>query len=133
MESRQFRAAISSYKRAVDLAPKNSLILSGYGRALLVGGNNPASALKVLERARARDFRDPRLLRDLAVAYAKTGNNGMASLSTAERYAILGRLSDAAIHAKRAEGLLPRGSAGWNRAQDILIAAEQAKKRRRRG
>jgi hypothetical protein len=33
-------------------------------------------------------------------------------------------LKDAAIHAKRAEGLLPRGSEGWRRAQDILIAAE---------
>jgi hypothetical protein len=33
-------------------------------------------------------------------------------------------LQDAAIHANRAAGLLPRGSARWQRAQDILAAAE---------
>ena len=133
LESRQFGAAVTAYGRAVKLAPKNSLILAGYGRAILASGQSPKKALSVLEQARARDFRDPRMLRDLAVAYAKTGNKGMASLSTAERYAVIGRLSDAAIHAKRASGLLPRGSTGWNRAQDILHASETQKKRRKRG
>ena len=70
------------------------------------------------------------MMRDLAVAYARTGNPGMASLATAERYALLGRFEDAGIHAKRAVGLLPRGSAGWNRAQDVLDAAKTAGKRR---
>jgi len=70
------------------------------------------------------------MMRDLAVAYAKSGNNGMASLATAERYALQGRLKDAGIHAKRAAGLLPRGSAGWNRAQDVLRAAKTVQQRR---
>jgi len=126
LESRNFAAAARSYQRAVSLAPKNALILGGYGHALLVAGN-PRAALKVLEKARARDFRDPRLLRDLASAYAQTGNNGMASLSTAERYAVSGKLKDAAIHGKRAMGLLPRGSPGWRRAEDIVYAADQVK------
>lgn len=128
LESRQAKAGAAAYAKAVSLAPREPLILAGYGRALLAQ-NTKASikkALGVLEKARARDPQDARMMRDLAVAYAKSGNNGMASLATAERYAIQGRLKDAAIHAKRASGLLPRGSAGWNRAQDVLRAAKAA-------
>ena len=132
LESGDIGAAVAAYGAAVRLAPKEPLILAGYGRALLAlrTGDGYRRALPVLERARARDSRDPRMMRDLALAYAKTGNNGMASLATAERYALLGRMKDAGIHAKRATGLLPRGSAGWNRAQDVLSAAQAAEKQR---
>ncbi len=132
LESRRFSAAAQSYKRAVDLAPNQPLILGGYGRALLAAGQ-PRAALQVLERARARDPLDARILRDLAQAYAQAGQNGMASLATAERYALRGRLADAGIHAKRASDLLPRGSASWQRAMDVLRTSEAAQNRRRRG
>lgn len=129
LESRQFQSAVRAYERSVELAPNNSLILAGYGRALLSTKQYP-EALEALERARARDFRDPRLLRDLGQAYAHTGQNGLASLATAERYALQGRLKDAEIHAKRASGLLPRGSSAWRRAEDIISAAKRAKSKR---
>ncbi len=122
LESREFAAAVNAYGQAVRLAPETALILAGYGRALLAA-DRPGEALPVLERARARDGEDPRLLRDLAVAYAQNGNNGMASLTTAERYALFGRLDDAAVHAERARGLLPRGSAAWRRAEDLVSVA----------
>lgn len=125
LESRETNRAVRAYKRAVDLTPGNALILGGYGRALLAAGNAKA-ARNTLEKARARDFSDPRLLRDLAVAYAKTGSPGMASVVTAERYALLGRFKDALTHAKRAEGLLPRGSRAGLRAQDVISAVETA-------
>ena len=70
------------------------------------------------------------MLRDLATAYAKTGQTGMAALTTAERFAIQGRLKDAGIHAKRATGLLATGSGPWQRAQDVLIASQRATKRK---
>lgn len=132
LESRQTQAAVATYARAVELAPSHPLILASYGRALVALGtvDGARRALDVLERARTRDTRNPRMMRDLAVAHARTGNNGMASLATAERYALLGRLDDAEIHAERASGLLPRGSPGWNRAQDVLNAAREAEKRR---
>jgi predicted Zn-dependent protease len=123
LESRQMQSAVAAYKQAVTLAPTDSLILSGYGRALLAV-NQYKDALTVLEKARARDFRDTNLLRDLAVAYARDGQNGMASLVTAERYALQGRLDDAEIHANRALGLLPVGSGPWQRAQDVVSAAK---------
>lgn len=131
LESRRFQQAVSSYKRAASLAPKEPLILAGYGHALLVAGNAKA-ALPVLEKARARDRLNPALMLNLGRAYAKLGRNGMASLATAERYAMLGRMKDAAIHAKRASGLLPRGSAAWRRAADIEDAAPKSTKRKSR-
>ena len=125
-ESGRFREAMAAYARAVELAPRDPLILAGYGRALLASDTaaDNRKALEVLERARAGDKFQPRMLRDLALAHARLGDNGMASLATAERYALLGRTSDAVIHAKRASDLLAPGSPGWNRAQDVLNAAK---------
>lgn len=128
LESRQFGPAVQVYAAAARMAPSEPLILGGLGRALLANGQY-GEALNALEKARSRDFSDPAILRDLAVAYARQGQNGMASVVTAERYALGGRLEDAAIHAERALGLLPRGSAAWQRAQDVLAAAKSAKKR----
>jgi predicted Zn-dependent protease len=89
----------------------------------LLASGNPKSAQRALEKARSRDFKNVRLHQDLAVAYAKLGNNGMASLVTAERYALQGKLKDAKLHATRAQGLLQRGTPAWQRAQDVLSAA----------
>ncbi|MGC9417565.1 MAG: M48 family metalloprotease [Rhodovulum sp.] len=132
LESRRVGAAVDAYARAVGLAPNEPLILAGHGRALLALDTAAANrqALAVLEKARARDPSDPRMLRNLALAYARAGNNGMASLATAERYAVGGRMDTALVHAKRASGLLPRGSPGWLRAQDVLSLAESAKRRK---
>ena len=130
LESRNFGAAVTSYRRATQLAPKEPLIRAGYGQALLAAGD-VRGAIPILEKARSGDPFNPRLLRDLAVAYAKVGRNGEASLATAERYILVGQLKTAGTHAKRAVGLLPQGSTGWRRAQDILDAAERGKKRKR--
>ncbi len=130
IETRNFEAAVAAYGRAVQLAPNDALVLSGYGRSLLAAGNIK-SARQALEKARSIDFRDGVMLRDLSVAYAKSDQIGMASLVTAERYALSGRMKDAKIHAERALGLLPTGAASWQRAQDVLIAAERAEKKRR--
>ncbi|PRY26515.1 putative Zn-dependent protease [Aliiruegeria haliotis] len=134
MEARQFNASVAAYARAVDLAPNQPLLLAGYGRALLAQNTSTSNvkALEVLEKSRIRDKINPGMLRDLGLAYARAGNDGMASLSAAERYALSGRLKDASIHAKRASGLLPRGSTGWRRAQDIVHAADAQKKRKKR-
>ena len=124
-ESRALGPAVQAYARAVELRPRDPLILASYGRALLAA-ERYGPALDVLVRARGQDARNPALLRDLAVAYARNGQNGMASVSTAERYAMLGRPEDAVIHAKRAAGLLPAGSPGRRRAEDILAAFDGA-------
>ena len=124
LESRQAEPAVQAYQNAVSLNGDEPLILGGYGRALLalntVDGN--ARAVRALERARALDGQSSGILRDLGQAYARTGQPGLASLATAERYALQGRLDDAIVHATRAADRLPRGSASWQRAQDMLSA-----------
>lgn len=131
IDNGQQNTAVSSYKRAQSLAPNDSLISAGLGRALLAA-KQPKAALQALEQARRNDPQNGRMLRDLAQSYAQTGQPGMASVVTAERHALSGRLKDASIHAKRAMGLLPQGSGPWRRAQDVLIAFEQNQKRKNR-
>ncbi len=129
LENRQFQNAVIAYREAADLAPTNALILGGLGRALLTV-NQPKEALQYLEAARARDFRDARVLRDLGSAYAQTGRHGMASLAAAERYALANRLDDADIHAQRAMARLPQGSSAFRRADDIARAARRRKQKK---
>ncbi len=110
------------YRKAVRLAPGEPLLEAGLGRALLAL-NRPetdAEALQVLQNARRHDLGDATALRALATAYSRAGNQGMAALATAERYALRGNIRNATLHAGRAAAELPEGSPGWLRAQDIL-------------
>ncbi|MDB4053796.1 M48 family metalloprotease [Octadecabacter sp.] len=126
LESRQPMPAVQAYQNAVALNGNEPLILGGYGRALLALNTNDsnARAVRALERARALDGQSSAILRDLGQAYARTGKPGLASLATAERYALQGRIDDAVVHATRASDRLPSGSAPWQRAQDVLSAAQ---------
>ncbi|PVA08268.1 M48 family metalloprotease [Thalassorhabdomicrobium marinisediminis] len=126
LESRQIGPAVQSYQNAVALNGSEPLILGGYGRALLAldTAESRARAVQMLERARALDGHSAAILRDLGQAYAKAGQPALASLAAAERYALLGRLDDAIVHARRAADRLPRGSAPWQRAQDVLSAGQ---------
>ena len=121
-ESGRPAEAVPLYRRAVAEAPDRALIKTGLGRALLALGTPEADreALSVLEAARGAEPGDAGALRALATAHARAGNDGMAALATAERFALSGRIRDAQIHARRAEGRLARGSPGWLRAEDIL-------------
>jgi len=121
-ESGDAQAAVPYYRRAVEAAPNQPLLRLGLGRALLALDTEAANreALAVLKAARRADPGDPAALRDLALAYARAGEQGMAALATAERYAMAGRIEDAILHAKRATAILPRGSPAWLRAEDIL-------------
>ncbi len=122
-ESGRAADAVPYYRRAVALAPDETLLMAGLGRTLLALGTPEADreALEILKEARARDRADPTALRDLAVAYSRAGDQGMATLATAERFALAGRSEDAVLHARRAARLLPEGSPGWLRANDILV------------
>ena len=126
LESLEFSAATKAYASAAKLAPSNALILGGYGRSLLAQNtkSSNAQALKILQKARNLESRDARILRDIGTAYARNGQQGRAFLAIAERYALQGDMQNAAIQAKRAEDLLPRGSAARQKAQDILDTAK---------
>lgn len=114
--------AIPQYRRAAALAPNEPLIKAALGRSLLQL-NQPAAnaeALSVLKDARSKDLADVAALRDLATAYERAGDQGMATLATAERYALVNNRKPAVQLARRAAAILPQGSPGWLRAQDIL-------------
>jgi predicted Zn-dependent protease len=127
LRARNFPAAVKAFQNASTLAPNDALILAGYGRALLADGKSQ-QAVSVLEKARRIDYRDGIMLRDLARAYALRKQPGMAALVSAEAYALGGRFKDAGIQAKRAAGLLAEGSGPWQRAQDVISAAQRAAK-----
>lgn len=127
-ESGRGGEAVAPYRRAVALAPREALIRGGLGRALLAL-NDPATdaeALATLEQASNDGAVEPAVLRDLALAYARAGEEGKAALATAERYAVSGEPREALRHARRALDQLPNGSPGWLKADDIRAYAERA-------
>jgi predicted Zn-dependent protease len=127
LEAGRADEAASSYRRAAELAPKEPLILAGLGRALLNTGSDAATAeaRDALARSVEREP-TPGALRDLALAEARLGNDGAAALATAERFALQRDFADAARHAAHAIELLPAGSPGWRRAQDVITQARRA-------
>jgi len=130
LEAGDAKAAINHYRAALERSPKDTQIATGLARALLATDTPNANreALKLLENAKARDVVSPQTLQYLALAYARSGDRGRASLATAERYALAGRLKDADIHARRAESLLAEGTPAWRNANDIRRLAARAAK-----
>ncbi|MEX2519393.1 MAG: M48 family metalloprotease [Paracoccaceae bacterium] len=127
-ESGRGAEAVEPYRRAVALAPNEALIRGGLGRALLAL-NDPAmnaEALATLEAAARGGASEPSVLRDLALAYARSGDDARAALATAERFAMAGEPREALRHARRALDQLPVGSPAWLRADDIRAVAERA-------
>ena len=128
LESGEAEAAAVAYRSAVALAPREPLILGGLGRALLniEDGRATGEAAEALRRSAAMDKANAEVLRDLALAEARLGNEGQAALATAERFALTGRFPDALRHARHAAALLPTGSPGWKQAEDVITMAERA-------
>jgi predicted Zn-dependent protease len=128
LESGNAAGAAEAYRRAVALAPGEPLILGGLGRALLNMDEDAvvAEAREALVRSAEMDRANGGVLRDLALAEARLGNEGAASLATAERFALEGRFRDADRNAHRAAALLPEGSPGWRKAQDLITMTRRA-------
>ena len=122
LENRRYSSAIKAYQTATKLDPNNPLILGGYGKALLTKNSqiNNIEALKILKEAQNLDGKDAVILHNLGEAFSRSGQNGRAALAIAERYALQGDMKNAVLQAKRADSILPRGSAAWQRAQDII-------------
>jgi predicted Zn-dependent protease len=129
LESGNATAAAVAYRRAVELAPKEPLILGGLGRALLNMDDDSVTeeARDALARSAAMDDANAGVLRDLALAEARLGNEGAASLATAERFMLEGDIRDADRNARRAVALLPEGSPGWRRAEDLITMTRRVK------
>ena len=122
LESGQAAAAIEPLRRAAQARPNSGLIRAMLGRALLHGGSPGLldEAVRELSFAAHREKELSAPHRDLAAAYARRGNIGMAELSAAQAALIDGDLVAAQTQATRALQKLPKGSPGALRADDIV-------------
>ncbi|WP_341705476.1 M48 family metalloprotease [Ferrovibrio sp.] len=115
------------------LAPNESLIAFGLGQRLVALEDNSRlpEAIAILRDVTRREPDNSGAWQQLAVAYGRSGDIGMASLASAERYLVLGELRDAQGQAERATRLMKEGEPGWLRAQDIIAVAKDQRKLQR--
>lgn len=126
-ENGRVAEAVPPYERAVLLAPGEPLLRIGLARAQ-IALNDPArnrEAIEHLERAVRIDRTIISAWHQLAIAYGRDKQFGLSSLASAERAFLSGRIDEARGHAARAEAVLPVGSPGALRAQDILTVARK--------
>ncbi|MCB1508087.1 MAG: M48 family metallopeptidase [Hyphomicrobiaceae bacterium] len=120
-EAGRAREAAEAYRRAIELAPDEPLIRVLYGAALVETGSDGVlrDAVNQLERG----LRTEQLaigFRFLGRAYSRLGDDGLAVLAAASEAFASGDIDGAKGFARRAQGLLARGSPGWLRAEDII-------------
>lgn len=134
LESGRPEAAVPPYQRAVDLRPNSVLLRIGLGQAQVSAKDDRHVEAAVENMAKAVRLApgNATAWRWLGMAQGRKGNIGQAALATAELYFLTGKFRDAVGQANRAERILPKGSPGWLRAQDLKAAAEQATARRKK-
>lgn len=120
-ENGEIKRAIEPYRNAVKLLPDNALLKVSLGQTLVSAEDNALldEAIAALTAASRREPDNPTAWAQLAIAYDRKGDTGMAELSTAEQFTAIGSIPDAVRHARRATKSLPRGTPVWVRAQDI--------------
>jgi predicted Zn-dependent protease len=131
-ESGNVAAAVPSLRKAVELAPEESLIRIMFAQALLGAQNTKTvdEAISNLKHALARESTSATGYRQLAAGYARKGEAAkggarqrymaLAELASAEAYFYEGQLKRAKQQAKRAKAGLIDGTPDWLRADDIL-------------
>ncbi len=126
LENSRVAEAVPEYQEAVRLAPKEPLIKTSLAQAM-IATDNPAlnkPAVKTLEDALREDPDNPFGWHQLAIAYARDGQIGMADLATAERLFRQGDPMQARFTAGRALCQLKTGTPSWRRAQDIVSTVQ---------
>lgn len=118
--------ALAPLRDAVALLPDEPQIRTLLGRALIATEDTAFNdeAIKQLEIAAAQDPESPFTWHQLGVAYHIRGDEGMASLASAERAALSGDFMGLIGNARRASDVLEKGTPAWLRAQDLLVLAE---------
>jgi predicted Zn-dependent protease len=121
------RGGLPFHEKAVAALPTNALLRLGLAAAQ-IATEDPVlvrAAIGHLETARGREPENGEVFRQLAVAYGRDNQLGMAALAQAELAMIQGQRAPARAMAERAERLLPPGSPHILRAQDIKNATER--------
>ena len=119
--------ALAPYQKAVELMPNEATLRVGLAQAMIERAD-PAlnkEAITHLRRATQREPLNAFAWSQLAIAYGRDDQLGMSALSSAEAALARGNKREARLQAARAEKMLPRGSPGWIRLQDIQAAARK--------
>lgn len=124
----QMQPAIDTYKKTLEILPWAALIRQAVARAHIeIGGEDHLN--KAVENLNEAIRYEPWATfnwRLLTTAYGRLGDRGNTALAQAEEAIRSNKTSKAKVHAKRAMDLLPHGSAGWLRAQDIEFQTRKA-------
>lgn len=130
-ENGRLTDALQWYERAVELVPDAALIRTDLAR-LQLELNDPALVDTAKANLRAALQAEPTLeaaWRAMAVAQGRAGATGEMALALAEASLLNGDRSAAEVQAARAAEILPVGSPGWLRAQDLEREIERRRDR----
>ena len=97
--------------------------------------NSPEMDEQALENLRIVVTREPdnaEAWRLTSIANGRLGRTGETAIATAEWHLARGNWQESLAHARRAEQILPEGSSGWLRAQDVASIAQRNAQRRQR-
>lgn len=126
-ENSRIPESIRYYRKAVELAPNEPLLKLSLGRALLQTENpeHHKQAIGLLKDVVQTNRRNAFAWKQLGIAQGRTGLSGEAALSLAEVANISGNEELKRQQAEKASSLLPYGSPGWLRAQDLLLETKK--------
>ncbi len=128
LESGRAAEALPLLREAVAKTNAQPLIASLFGHALIATEDqgNFKEAERVLKSSVAKDNDNPFAWYQLGVVFDRNGDSPRAAMASAERYHLEGRPKLALANAELAMQNLPKGSADWIRAQDIVLVSETA-------
>ncbi len=127
--------ALPAYERAQRLDPKSGQLEVLLARCLLAL-NDPAAdrrAVAHMESAIQTEDDWSSAWRELAIAYGRVGRLGDSALALAEQFAREGKWREAEGQARRAQGLLPKGSPAALRALDVEELARREHEKKKNG
>jgi predicted Zn-dependent protease len=125
-ENGRIADAIQPYEEAVRLAPGAPLLRISLAQ-VYIESNDPTQnkrAIAYLNDALRTEDKEATGWHLLATAYGRDNQIGMAALALAEEGLVAGNKKNAQQQALRAKALLPKNSAGYNRAENIHREAE---------
>jgi predicted Zn-dependent protease len=123
--------SLAPYRKSVEILPWAALIRINLAQSLLElnDAQSDREALTNLGEALRYEPDIPLAWRLMSTAYSRNGDEANVMLTLAEEALLTGKKEEAKYRATRASELLPNGSAGWVRAQDIRNATEKPKDR----
>jgi predicted Zn-dependent protease len=129
-ENGRVKDAVEPYEHAVRLAPNAPLLRISLAQVFIESGEPALNkrAIAYLNDASRSEGRESQVWHFLAVAYGRDNQIGMAALSLAEEALANGKKKDALQQSKRAQQLLPKGTAHYLRADEIRRQAEDLDK-----